>query len=79
MMNHWSKVLLCVVDPFHRDSYDNLNDNEDIGCCDWTKELFVKSSVPALIKRVEEKYEALYGLRRGGVPTSRLLLVRCLI
>ena len=39
-----------------------FSDYEDIISCEWTKELFVKYSDPALIKSVDEKYEVLDGL-----------------
>ena len=56
-----------MVAQFQRDSYKNCRDDEDIVSCEWTKELFVNSSDPAIIKRVEEKYEELNGLEQGGI------------
>ena len=56
-----------MVKQLQRDSYGNYNKNEYIISCEWTKELFLKSSYPALIKRVEEKYEALDGIEYGGI------------
>ena len=79
LLSHWLKVSLCVVAQYHRDSYENFSDDDDIVSCEWTKELFMNSSYPALIKRVEEKYETMYGTEKGGLSTSRLLLMRCSI
>ena len=73
------EVSLHLIAQFHRDSYENCSDDEDIVSCEWTKELFMNSSYPALIKRVEEKYETMYGTEKGGLSTSRLLLMRCSI
>ena len=67
LLSHWSKVYLCVVSQFQRYSYENFSDNEDIVSCEWKKELFIKSSYPALTKRAEYKYEALDGLGQGGI------------
>ena len=61
------EVLLHLIAQFHRDSYENCSDDEDIVSCEWTKELFIKSSYPTTIKRVEENYEALYGIEKGGM------------
>ena len=62
LLSNWSKVLLRVVSQFQRHSYENCSDDEDIVSCKWTKEIFVNSSDPDLIKRVDEKYEALKGI-----------------
>ena len=66
-LSHWLKVLLFIVAQLHMYSYENCNKDEDIVSYQWKKELFVKSSYPALIKIVEDKYEALGGLDQGGV------------
>ena len=42
--------------------------------CEWTKELSVNSSDPALIKSAEEKYEVLYGLEQGGMTYFNIAL-----
>ena len=52
LLSHWSKVSLRVVALFQRDSYENFKDDENSVSCEWTKELFINSSYPALIKRV---------------------------
>ena len=36
------------------------------------KGLFLKSSDPALVKRVEENYEAPYGLEQGGITYLKI-------
>ena len=74
LLSHWSKVSLCVVAQFQRYSYDNCNDDEDIVSYEWTKELFVNSSGPALIKRVGEEYEALYRLEKVGITYLNIAL-----
>ena len=74
LLSHCSKVSLCVVAQFQRDSYNNCNDNEDIVSYEWTKELFVNSSGPALIKRVGEEYEALYRLEKVGITYLNIAL-----
>ena len=56
-----------MVAQLQRDSYENCSDDDDIVSCECTKELFINCSYPALIKRVEEKYEALDGLDQEGV------------
>ena len=53
LLYHWSKVLFHLVSQFQRDPYKNCDDNEEIVICEWTKDLFIKSSDPALIKWVE--------------------------
>ena len=74
MLSQWSKFSLRVVAQFQRDSYDNVNDNEDIVSCDWRKELFVNSLDPALIEKVQDKYEALYGFEQGGITYLKISL-----
>ena len=73
-MYHWSKVSLRVVSQLQRHSYENDNDNEDIVSCEWTKGLFVRSSDTFIINRVEDKYEALDGLKQGGITYLKIAL-----
>ena len=63
-----------MVAQFQRDSCENCSDDENIISCEWTKEIFINSSDPALIKRVEEKYEALNGLYQGGMNYLKISL-----
>ena len=79
MPPHWWRVYLSVLAQLQRDSYKNGNDNGDIVSCECIKELFLNSSDPDLIKMVEEKYEYMDGIEQGGLPTSRLILMICLI
>ena len=79
LLFHWLKVLLHVVAQLQRDSYKNCSNAEEIVSCELTKELFVNSSDMSPIKRVEKKYEELYGLSKGELLTSKLLWMRCLI
>ena len=51
LLSHWLKFSLHLVAQFQRDSYDKFNYDEVIVRCDWTKDLFVNSSDPSLIKR----------------------------
>ena len=67
LFSHWSKASLRVVAQFQRDSYENCSDDEDIISCEWTKEIFINSSYPDLIKSLEYKYEALYEIEQGGI------------
>ena len=74
LLSHWSKVSLCMVAQSQRYSYKICIEYEDIVSCEWMKELFINSSDPALIKRVEEKYEALNGLYQGGMNYLKISL-----
>ena len=74
LFQHWSKLSLSTVALYQKDSYENCADDEDIVSCEWTKELFVNSSSPALVKRIEEKYEALDGLAQGGITYLKIAL-----
>ena len=60
LLSHWSKFLLRVVEQFQIDSYMNWNNDEYIVSCERTKDIFVNSPDPTLIKRVGDKYETLY-------------------
>ena len=74
LLSHWLKVLLPTISQFQSNSYENFNDNEDIVSCEWTKEIFVNSSHNTLIKRVEDKYEALDGIEQGGIYYPKIYL-----
>ena len=74
LLSHCLEVSLRVVAQFQRDSYENCSDDEDIVSCDYTKDLFVKSSYPTLVKRVEEKYEALDRLEKGWITCLNIAL-----
>ena len=63
-----------MVAHFQRDSYNNFSDGEDIVSCQWRKELFVDSSDPALIRRVEEKYGEMDGIEQGGITYLNISL-----
>ena len=67
LLSHWSKVSLRVATQFQSDFYANCIGNEDIVSCERTKDPFINSSDPALIKLVDEKYEALDGINQGGI------------
>ena len=67
LLYHWYKFLLHVVAQFQRDFYDNWSENEDIVSCKWTKEIFMNSSDPALIKNMEDNYKELDGIENGGI------------
>ena len=71
-MPHSSNVLLHVVNQFQRDSYENCSDDECIVSCEWTKEIFINFSYTYIIKRVEEKYEALDGLEQEGIAYLKI-------
>ena len=73
-MSHWSNVSLRVVAQFQRDPFEKLSDDEVFVSCDWTKELFVNSSDPDLIKNLEETYEALGRLEQGGITYLNISL-----
>ena len=45
-----------------------------MACSDWMKNLLVNSSEAALTQRVDEKYQALDYLKRGGITYLKLLL-----
>ena len=61
-----------MVAQFQRDSYENCSDDEDIVSCEWTEEIFRKSSDTALIKRVEDNYEALDRLEQEGITYLKI-------
>ena len=56
-----------MVAQFQRDSYGNGSDDENITRCQWAKELLIKSTDHDLIKRMEDKYDALDGLEQWGI------------
>ena len=74
LLSHWSKVSLHVVAQFQRDSCKNWSEDKDIISCEWPKELFVNYSYPALIKMVEDKYEALEGIEQGRITYLNISL-----
>ena len=59
---------------FQQDSYKNCADDKDIVSCEWTRELFINSTSSALVKRIEEKYEALTGPQQGGITYIKIAL-----
>ena len=63
-----------MISQFQRDSYENFSDDEDIVSCEWTKDIFMNYSYPDLIKRVEDKYEAMDGLEQGGIAYLKIAL-----
>ena len=63
-----------MVAQLQRDSYDNCSDNEDIVSCEWEKELFLNSSDPPLIKKVEDEYESLDRIEQGGITYLKISL-----
>ena len=67
LLSHRSKIFLCAISQLQMYSYNNFSNNEDIVSCEWTKELFVNSSYLSLVKSMEDKYEALDGLEKGGI------------
>ena len=74
LLFHWTKFLLRVLSQIQGDSYDSCNDDEDIISCEWMKELFLESSDPSLIKKVRQKYEALYGIDKQWVTYRKVAL-----
>ena len=74
LLHHWLMVSLRVVSHLQRNPYKNCNDDKEIVSCEWTKELFVISSDPALIKRLQEKYEALDGIQQGGIIYHKIVI-----
>ena len=74
LLFHWLNVSLRVVSQSQKDSHENCSEDEDIVSCEWTKELFVNLSDPDLIKRVEEKYEALDGIEKGLITYLKIAL-----
>ena len=56
-----------MVAQSQRYSCENCSDDKDIVSCELTKEIFVNSSDPSLIKMVEEKNEALDRLEQVGI------------
>ena len=74
LLSNLLKVSLHMSAQFQRDSFENCSDDKYIVSCDWTKEIFIKYSDAALIKRVEEKYEALNGIVQGGIAYFNIAL-----
>ena len=67
LLSHWSKVSVRVVAQPQINSYKNFNYDEDIVSFEWTKDIFMNSLDTAIIKMVEDKYEALDGIEQGGI------------
>ena len=63
-----------MVDQFQRYLYENCSYGEDIFSFEWTKEIFINYIDPALIKRVEDKHEALGRLEQGGITYLKIAL-----
>ena len=61
-----------MLAQLQRDFYENFSDDEDMVSCEWTKDTFLNSSDPALIKWVEEKYEYLYRLEQGVIVNLKI-------
>ena len=40
----------------------------------WAKELFINSTSPSLIKRIESKYDTIKGLEEGGITYLKIAL-----
>ena len=73
MFQHWSQITLDETKAFKRDT-NLFASEEDMASSDWMKDLLVNSSKAALTQCVDEKYQALDSMERGGITYLKLLL-----
>ena len=73
MLQHLSQITLDDTKDFQRDK-NMFASEEDMARLDWMKDFLINSSEAALTQHVDEKYQALDSLERGGITYLKLLL-----